>query len=609
MKPLNLDNRPCSPISSNCVIWQGPDIPCIKLCTGDTISDVVFKLATELCTIMDQLKVSNYDLTCLNLNACPPDDFQALIQLLIDKVCELNGIPTGTEKSAGCPDCVISVAQCLKEADPSLPATMQLIDYVQMLAGKICSILSDINIINSQITNLDNRVTILENTPPPTFTLPSIDTSCLAAYIPGAPAAATIDLVLDALVNNDIIGYCELINATGFPDQLLQAVATQCIENTSLSLASKGAGDSPVKTMSAQYGPYSGFGTWNSSPVTVADAINNIWISICDIYSYVSTFSKTVVAAGSGVTVTSSTVSNTITYTVAVAPSVPTVQDTTTINLTNTSGTLSADVQDTGWVDLLGFSYMAGHTNGKPQCRRIGNQVVFRGVIQIPMGNAGNGASGTVNSVTSGDAYNGLMYGYTYDSALTASTDACLIDYPPTGVNINEGRSLQFYRGQRVIPSTILPVGVNFDRSYGFGNRQFIFRGINISDSGVFLSSIINVFVTEDGELGITAPYSVENYTGTYKDYSSMQRNVVSNIIAGEKVPLYNPAAPSINNASAAVTYNADIVGSTLTWPFTMNCMSAAQLGGFSVRLDGLVAYISPCVTTVPTIPTPTPVC
>ena len=88
-----------------------------------------------------------------------------------------------------------------------------------------------------------------------------------------------------------------------------------------------------------------------------------------------------------------------------------------------------------------------------------------------------------------------------------------------------------------------------------------------------------------------------------------MQRNVVSNIIAGEKVPLYNPAAPSINNASAAVTYNADIVGSTLTWPFTMNCMSAAQLGGFSVRLDGLVAYISPCVTTVPTIPTPTPVC
>ena len=62
MKPLNLDNSPCSPTSSNCVIWQGPDLACIKLCKGDTVSDVIAKLATELCTIMDMLNVTNYDL-------------------------------------------------------------------------------------------------------------------------------------------------------------------------------------------------------------------------------------------------------------------------------------------------------------------------------------------------------------------------------------------------------------------------------------------------------------------------------------------------------------------------------------------------------------------
>ena len=86
MKPLNLDNSPCSPTSSNCIIWQGPDIPCIKLCTGDTISDVVFKLATELCIIIDELNVSNYDLTCFASTACPPADFQALMELLILKI-------------------------------------------------------------------------------------------------------------------------------------------------------------------------------------------------------------------------------------------------------------------------------------------------------------------------------------------------------------------------------------------------------------------------------------------------------------------------------------------------------------------------------------------
>ena len=44
--------EPCSHISSNCVIWQGPDISCINLCNGDTVSDVVAKLATELCNLV-----------------------------------------------------------------------------------------------------------------------------------------------------------------------------------------------------------------------------------------------------------------------------------------------------------------------------------------------------------------------------------------------------------------------------------------------------------------------------------------------------------------------------------------------------------------------------
>ena len=85
MKPLNSNmhlkpEEGCTKTSSSCVIWQGPDIPCIKLCTGDTVSDVIEKLATELCAIMDTLKITNYDLSCFNLMACPPDDFQKLIQ-------------------------------------------------------------------------------------------------------------------------------------------------------------------------------------------------------------------------------------------------------------------------------------------------------------------------------------------------------------------------------------------------------------------------------------------------------------------------------------------------------------------------------------------------
>jgi hypothetical protein len=310
MKPLNLDNRPCSPISSNCVIWQGPDIPCIKLCTGDTVSDVVAKLGTELCTIMDQLKVTNYDLTCLGINACPPEDFQALIQLLINKICELSGITPTETKSSGCPDCVVSVAPCFVEGTQT---TMQLVDYVQMIANRICSILDEIGIINNQITSLDNRVTILENTPPPVFTLPEIPADCILPPGPNYP----IDQVIDALLNDDTLGYCALLQATGTPGSIVNSVLSQCISDTTLSLASQAAGDFPIETFAQYY-----FGTWvnnttlTTSP-TVANAINNIWIAICDIYNYLSNgFPTTVVAAGEGITVTSATVGSTTTYTV-----------------------------------------------------------------------------------------------------------------------------------------------------------------------------------------------------------------------------------------------------------------------------------------------------
>ena len=45
------DSNGCNNISSNCVIWQGPDISCINLCNGDTVSDVVAALAEKLCEL------------------------------------------------------------------------------------------------------------------------------------------------------------------------------------------------------------------------------------------------------------------------------------------------------------------------------------------------------------------------------------------------------------------------------------------------------------------------------------------------------------------------------------------------------------------------------
>ena len=310
MKPLNLDNRPCSPISSNCVIWQGPDIPCIKLCTGDTVSDIVFKLATELCTIMDTLDIKNYDLSCFDLAVCPPDSFQALIQFLIEQICSTEGIVTSRStpvSTSNCPDCVVTVASCFIVGNQS---TMQLVDYVLMIGNRICSIIIEITELQNQIDNLNIRVNALEDAVPPSFTLPSISTGCLGPYMSGTPASAAIDLVLNAMLNNATIGYCQLIGATGLPSEITSAVLSQCIFDTSVSLEF-----SPATFEAAYAGSWVQAGDLNS----VADAINNIWISICDIYNYVGglVLATSVVDAGVGTAVTSATVGTVTTYTVS----------------------------------------------------------------------------------------------------------------------------------------------------------------------------------------------------------------------------------------------------------------------------------------------------
>lgn len=84
-----MTNNGCMPISSNCVIWQGPRIPCLNLCKGDSITEVLYKFATDYCELLEQLDPTKYDLSCLSNINCPPETFSELIQGIIDKICDV----------------------------------------------------------------------------------------------------------------------------------------------------------------------------------------------------------------------------------------------------------------------------------------------------------------------------------------------------------------------------------------------------------------------------------------------------------------------------------------------------------------------------------------
>lgn len=263
MKPINYDKTPCNPISSNCVIWQGPDIPCINLCKGDTVSDVVYKLAKELCEILDILNVENYDLDCFGIDACGPENFQDLIQFIIQKICELENISPGQGSGGGtnltdCPDCLVAVADCFVANGIT---SMQLTDYVNAIANRVCSIVLELETINAIIENHETRITALENAPDPNLDLPTIVPNCVL------PATATsLEVVLAALEQQ----FCELRTATGLPNEILLAIAQQCANLDALT----GSGNLTSTP------------NWSNS-ATAAAAINNIWLTICDLRSAV----------------------------------------------------------------------------------------------------------------------------------------------------------------------------------------------------------------------------------------------------------------------------------------------------------------------------------
>lgn len=267
MKPINNDNATCNPISSNCVIWQGPDIPCINLCKGDTVSDVVFKLATELCAVLDQIDVTTLDLSCFNLTGCDPKDLQAFLQLLINKICALeeccNQTPS-TARNSSCPDCTVNIASCFyyQDAFGNQITTMQLTDYVTAIGNRVCDILNQIDIINQTLVNYNIRITTLENAPAPTFTIPTVTPNCVLPSVP-----TEVQIVVAALEQE----FCLLQGATGPPTDIYTAIAQECPNlSTSPVLGPSGG------TMGSLLG-------WINPATNLADSINNIWITICDL--------------------------------------------------------------------------------------------------------------------------------------------------------------------------------------------------------------------------------------------------------------------------------------------------------------------------------------
>jgi hypothetical protein len=266
MIPISSSNyqQGCDPVSSNCVVWQGPNISCINLCKGDTISDVVAKLATELCEIQVSLDISGIDLSCLELSTAP-ENTNELFQVLVSEICTLSGrcdTLEGGSGSGSSQEIIATLPSCLEytNAQNDLVTQLPIDQYAELVAAKVCEIIGDITIINTTLSNHETRITTLEGNTTSDYTTPQITPNCVLPSVP-----TDIDVVLDELEDQ----FCTLDSTLGGSTSLLAASTYQCdLLNVDQQLA--GAG-----TMSSLEG-------WNSQVNNVAESLQNMWLTLCD---------------------------------------------------------------------------------------------------------------------------------------------------------------------------------------------------------------------------------------------------------------------------------------------------------------------------------------
>lgn len=271
MKPVKSNitetSEACTPISSNCVVWQGPDIPCLNLCSGDSVTDVVYKLGTLFCEISDAtFNVTNIDLTCLLAGGgTAPTTRDEFYQLIVDKLCEALVPVDPTDPTS----IYFNLPTCLQYVDGDGNTVMmaELPDYVDLIGNAVCDIQAAIVLINTNIQSLDDRVTILENATPPSASFPTVTTQCASGPTPG------ITLPIQQAFYNLETKFCALHAVLGTIPQLNATILAECTDlDTAPTLMDSGLQMQDIPG-------------WVITPATLAENVNNIWLTLCDMRS------------------------------------------------------------------------------------------------------------------------------------------------------------------------------------------------------------------------------------------------------------------------------------------------------------------------------------
>lgn len=287
----NTAEQGCIPVSSNCVVWQGPNIECINLCTGDSVSEVVYKVAEKLCILQTTLNLSGLDLQqlvsfCSSVGPAPTTiTLSAVLDYIMKKlICvntKVDSLPAATQ---GYVEPTINFGtgdlSCLKYKDPVTGVdVVQLIhNQFSILLGKnLCQLRTLTTENTNKINDHELRIKVLENRTTSASTL-QVTPNCAYPGITASTPAKIEDLVdaIDAKL-------CLLRKAIGEEDAITQAASKAGINGTVCSTAGDLSASQALSkaTGATMAGAYASLG-WNTTVVNLSQSVQNLWLTVLD---------------------------------------------------------------------------------------------------------------------------------------------------------------------------------------------------------------------------------------------------------------------------------------------------------------------------------------
>ena len=241
-------------------------------------------------------------------------------------------------------------------------------------------------------------------------------------------------------------------------------------------------------------------------------------------------------------------------------------------NAASTKGWYSMPAEGV-WTDLDGFNHYNGPT--KPQYRILGKTVVFRGAATIPLS---DGAGGVV----------------TYTGEKSYADTLQVAPYTGIGgVTISDGdQGIFFNKLSSCIGATVLD-----------GNYTTFWIPIHrrmLSDTAtkyIVYSTMINIGILSTGVLYISTVRDIEfpSIAGSVDlPGNSIMRMMCSKATTGDYVLDYSTVVGGTNHGvTAAAPLDVNFANQAVKHAVTLDCSGANHLGGFSIQLDGLIAYLA----------------